>query len=36
VTNLLWALDSIQLGSIDWGFVLSEEIKKVNQPPSRK
>lgn len=36
VTNLLWALDSIRLGSIDWGYVLSKELHDVNQPPSRK
>lgn len=36
VTNLLWALDSITLGSIDWGYVLSKELSSVTQPPSRK
>lgn len=35
VTNLLWALDSITLGSIDWGYVLSRELPGVTQPPSR-
>ena len=35
VTNLMWALDSIELGFIDWGYVLSTELPKVTQPPSR-
>ncbi|MBQ4857474.1 DUF6602 domain-containing protein [Pseudoalteromonas sp. MMG007] len=35
VTNLLWALDSIELGNIDWSYVLSTELPKVKQPPSR-
>ncbi len=35
VTNLLWALDSIRLGSIDWTYVLAQELPNSKQAPSR-